>query len=260
MGCHKPVSSLARAASVSVGDLRLRSFLPMGRKHGAEKRRKTRRETPVACATRRVWSVPAGFGDWLQAAPSLGWLPLAAVMLDSSSCARVAQASRLARAGAVAVASERIEAGLCHGALTRDVVKDGQPLLALSHLESLANSVMVFRVLREALRSSLGEGAWLLEVSGALCDAIFKHVLEGHGSAPLSALLRHFDASRYGQPWSLGLLAAILRRSKRPAGNALVIGKDLGQFLLGAGELLPTTAAAMAVIHAAGPARQLLQH
>mmetsp|Transcript_88161 Transcript_88161/g.248039 ORF Transcript_88161/g.248039 Transcript_88161/m.248039 type:complete len:363 (-) Transcript_88161:69-1157(-) len=200
------------------------------------------------------------------------WLWLACTALASADCARLGRVSRSVHAIVEAAVAECIETSLSGGCIATDVTAGAmrrRPLLALSHLESLAKSSFLFDALRGLLRSLVrclgngGEdsgGGWLLEVQGGseeLCDTLVRHVFTGAASDPwkrdsaaarLQALLFLFAAP---SQWTSALRDVLRQRAdfagrKVPSVELRNQGGAFGEFMRGLPRLLPVTKTASA--------------
>jgi len=138
-------------------------------------------------------------------------LKLGCCFLDSLSCARLALSSHALHIVATSAVRDRIYVGLGGSFVADDALKaSGNPLLTLSHLESLAHTSFMFGAARDVCRAAgAARGSdidiWLLDVSGGartLCKALLSQVFmqEQKGDlywasslANLSALIYHFD-------------------------------------------------------------------
>ena len=196
--------------------------------------------------------------------------------LDSSSCAKLAWASRGAYHAVREAAALRIVLGLGQGCIKTDLASQhlANPVLALSHLESLANSPFLFDSLRGLLRCLLesckdDSSAILLEAppeNDRLCDLLCEHVLEMDawsqdgptgegGDAVLNAQLRASTVARlaslmyqYTPPDEVTMLEGMLsqimapaRHLKVDAASILERGGAAAQLVHGLPNLLPAT-------------------
>ncbi|CAK9106747.1 unnamed protein product [Durusdinium trenchii] len=162
--------------------------------------------------------------------------------LSSNCCARLAQCSKGFYVAVRDAVAERITLSLADGCLQADLASHQlhNPILALSHLESLAHSQFLFGGLRGLLRSMVEDrpeaAICLLESppsTDALCDLLFSQLAGGRAElasawARLAALLYHY------RTWLPSVLALLLRASPR---SSRVLAKgasgELGQLLHG---------------------------
>mmetsp|Transcript_87196 Transcript_87196/g.275364 ORF Transcript_87196/g.275364 Transcript_87196/m.275364 type:complete len:416 (-) Transcript_87196:74-1321(-) len=190
-------------------------------------------------------------------------------LLGSAASTRLACTTRVIQAVVDALAAEYLVTQLRGTCLLQDALAPRKtPLLTLSHLESLADSQLLFGAARELLglcgSSGLKYGgqqrsAVLLEVAGGedeLCEAVlglaFPEAAAGGGRLRASALARLatllFRFRAPGGSWPGQLLQALGERCSTGAGageQAVTGGGLLEMYLRGAAEVLPTTRAAV---------------
>jgi len=192
--------------------------------------------------------------------PAAAWVQLACTALDAASCARLARASPALRDVVTSlVEEERVLGGLVGSVLLGDMLataRGDRPLLALSHLESLAHAALLFDAARDLLRAlqPRGGAGTLLEVPGGtvdLCCALVGQFLcyteqggelvRASAVARVGALLYFFEAP---VQWSSGLLRAFREWSRGSTATVVALhgrGGSLSKLLHGIPHLLPAT-------------------
>eukprot|EP00427_Karlodinium_veneficum_P041393 CAMPEP_0169267924 /NCGR_PEP_ID=MMETSP1016-20121227/47457_1 /TAXON_ID=342587 /ORGANISM="Karlodinium micrum, Strain CCMP2283" /LENGTH=321 /DNA_ID=CAMNT_0009352463 /DNA_START=48 /DNA_END=1010 /DNA_ORIENTATION=- len=184
-------------------------------------------------------------------------------MLDNVACARIAHTTRSLRAVSEALVAERLQRALHESYVLRDAVAPHRkPLLALSHLESLAKSELLFETSRDLLKlfyevdsDDAEHSGVLLELDrcddAKLCDAISMIAFPSSAACEQhKLLLRPLLAKAISQfrlpkdRWWVGLLKSLGRRchsTQRERG----MGTSLKMFMNGVGDILPVTNVAL---------------
>lgn len=182
--------------------------------------------------------------------------------LSSVECVRLARVSRVTQALAEALAADLVVARLRGSMLLHNApTPRDRPLLALSHLESLARSQFALGAARELLALCGGQeqASVVLEVDGgresvtqAIATLAFSEALTDVGRhdrilSSVDTLLSQYKPPQ-GEVWSSALLRALESRVRRCPVEELNtgLGESLQAFLHGAADLLPITRTAQA--------------
>ena len=165
----------------------------------------------------------------------LGWLRLGVNALDSSSCAKLSWASRDVCSAVRETTAARVVLGLGQGCIKHDLASNrlANPMLALSHLESLANAPFMFESLRGLLRflefGKDGSSAILLEApqsSQQLCELLCEQVFEAsEGQDGLD------DDSKQLRASTVARVASLMYQYLPPADSMLVLESCLSHIL-----------------------------
>ena len=166
--------------------------------------------------------------------PSLGWLRFGVTALDSSSCAKLSWASRHMRSAIRDAAAVRVVLGLGQGCIKNDLASNrlANPVLALSHLESLAHAPFLFQSLRGLLRlvvesAQVDSTAILLEApsaGGRLCELVCEQVLD------LDEHRQDDDGTRL-QASTVARLASLMYQYAPPKDYAMALEGMLGRIM-----------------------------
>ncbi|CAL1130524.1 unnamed protein product [Cladocopium goreaui] len=223
----------------------------MGRKRG-------RNDDPAPSSTAPPVALAAGRGAPVEAPdvvlPEVWCYGVDA--LSSGCCGRLAACSKGFYLAVRKAVAERITLGLAEGCVQADLASTRlqNPILALSHLESLAHSQFLFGGIRALLRYMAS--ICLLEsppCPDALCDLLLSQLRgDDDGSdgsaasawARLAALVYHYQPPRTWQPPVESLLRrGAKRRSTKAATLAPLAAKggELGQLLHGMPAVQPYT-------------------
>eukprot|EP00933_Yihiella_yeosuensis_P055958 TRINITY_DN54938_c0_g1_i1.p1 TRINITY_DN54938_c0_g1~~TRINITY_DN54938_c0_g1_i1.p1 ORF type:complete len:356 (-),score=48.61 TRINITY_DN54938_c0_g1_i1:84-1151(-) len=229
---------------------------------------------------------------WKRDRPDLEWVRLGVIdHLDGASCARLALCAQGLCAATAETVSGRIAATLIGSCIWADRISTSkatvpQPFLALSHLESLAQSQFLFASFRALLRAiwddeGQGVSSTFLEADGtpeSLCDIVLQarpgkdsdeedlpSTTLSSSAARLASLLYHFEPKTENWVSSfesfLGYACASAPRRGRQGGGTprdsqvewlRSQGGDVEQLMLGVPELLPKTKTASLLAKTSG--------